>query len=259
MNVEIIEEVETAENQNNFLPPVICAVRKSGRSILGLIWAVLFFVLSLFAGIFLPRACVFVIPSAILLLFSNIISFKKSGRLYGGYGLNFQSAAYIISAVFMFSYAVLEHLTKNGTLTLPKLLFWDYIRETVSSVLVNLADYVQGYHGNFSIIAAVVGLCLLCAGLTFGSLKHSKAKNLAFTKTLFWSAVANFGSFAFVCANGLKELNILIPCKCPLDLKTALPNAILLFAIATVLLLLAVRLLIIYIRMRKVKNAVLKA
>lgn len=259
MSVEIIEdveEVEVSEIQNNFLPPVISTVRRAGKGAFNIICATfwLFVSLALFVWDFVAGAFVFAV--GVLLLISGIVNFKKSNNSLGGFGLSVQRWMHLAAAVLL---ALVSQFDKFQPTKEVLLQASELLGGLKAFVPEQYGEFVNQTFSGFPIVAGCLALGCLCTALSFGSLNRSRRKNLPFTKTLFVSSAVNLLLGLFLVAKGLKEVNIIIPCRCPIDPKTAWPNAILLFAFAVVLLLFAVRLFIIYIKMRKVRNAVLKA
>lgn len=256
MGIEFVEETNTLKASGEFLPPVVSTVRNLGRSALGIIATVFFLVAStgLFFFDFLAGA-VF-LPVSIFVLIAQTVGFKKSRGLHGGYGLGFKKSAFVISAVILVVFALMDKfiVTSNLLQKFSKLL--DGIADIVPAPLNGYANTAfSGVHT----VAACLAVGCLCLGLSFGSLNRSKRKNLPFTKTAFLSSVVNLLLACVLVYKGLRVLNLVIPCKCPIDPTVAYPAAALYFTFAVVMLLFAVHLLIVYIKMRKVKNAVLKA
>ena len=259
LSVEIIEEikgVEVSKPDHDFLPPAVSAVRFAGRNVFNIICAgfLLLASLALFIYDFVAGTLVFAI--GLLLLASWIVNFKKSKNPNGGFGLSFQRLAYFISAVLLAVISQLDEFTVTNRLLIR---FSELLCRLSSFVPEQFETFVNRVFNGADTVALCLAFGCLCTALSFGSLNRSRRKNLPYTKTLFLSSIVTSLLGVFLALKGLKELNLIIPCRCPIDPKTAWPNAILFFAFAIVLLLFAVRLLIIYIRMRKVKNAVLKA
>ncbi len=264
MSIEIIEDIDEAKTeevevkilQNSFLPPVVSTVKLSGRSIFNIICVGFLILSSLALFVYDFVAGVFAFAIGILLLVSWFVNFKKSNDLNGSFGLNFQRWSYLIAAVLLAVISQLDEfsVTNHILINFSKILNW-----LKNLVPVQYGDFVnQGFKGTHTVAVCLAFGCL-CTALSFGSLNRSRRKNLPYTKTLLLSSVVNSLLGVFLVLKGLKELNLIIPCRCPTNPKIAWPNTILFFAFAIVLLLFAVRLLIIYIKMRKVKNAVLKA
>ena len=259
MSIEIIEEVEIVEApkiKNNFLPPVVSAVRLAGRSVFNIICVGFLLLTGLALFVYDFVAGVFILATDLLLLASWIVNFKKSNDIKGNFGLGFQRWLYLISAVLLAAISQLDEfpITNRVLIELSELL-----GGLKSFVPEQYRTFVNQVFNGTDTVAVCLGLGCLCTALSFGSLNRSRRKNLPFTKTLFLSIIVNSLLGVFLALNGLTELNFIIPCRCPVDPNTAWSNAILFFAFAMVLWLFAVRLLIIYIKMRKVRNAVLKA
>ena len=256
MSIEIVEESNTLKPSGEFLPPVVSTVRGLGRSALGIITAVVFVLFSLGILYFDFLAGIVFLPIGILLLISQAVGFKKSKALYGGYGLKFKKCVYLLVAVLLAVFAVLDEFKVTNELLWKAHELLDGVTDIIPKPL---NEYANTVFSGTDAVAACLAVGCLCLGLSFGSLSRSKHKNLPFTKTVFLSSLVNL-LLAFVLVfKGLRALNLVIPCRCPIDPKVAYPTAGLYFAFAVVMLLFAVHLLIIYNRMRKVKNAVLKA
>lgn len=259
MSVEIIEDIEETEvvkPENNFLPPVVLAVRRSGRSVFNTICMGFYLLAGLALFVYDFVAGTFVLATGILLLISWLVNFKKSNNIASGFGLSLQRWAYLISALLLALVSQLDEFQFTNNLLVR---FWNLLGGLETFVPKQYGEFVNEVFDGSDTVAVCLGLGCLCTALSFGSLTRSKRKNLPFTKTLFLSSVVNSLLGVFLVVMGLMELNLVIPCRCPVGQKTALPNAILYFAFGAVLLLFAVRLLIIYIKMRKVRNAVFKA
>ncbi len=256
MSIEFVEENNVSIGQGDFLPPVVATVRRSGRGVFNIV-AVAFFVLaSLALFVYDFVAGIFFIPVSLFLLVSWLVNFKKSKAIHSCYGLRFQRTAYLITAALLAVFPLLDEIEFTNRL------LWE-----LSSVLDGLTklvpeqyrDMVNTVFSGSDTVAACLAVGCLCTALSFSSLNRSRCKNLPFTKTVFLSVVVNSVCGVLLVLAGLKTLNILAPTRCCIDAAKHYPEAILYFAFATVLFLFAVRLLLIYIKMRKVKNAVLKA
>ena len=256
LSIEIVEESNTLRPSGEFLPPVVSTVRNLGRSALGIIASAVFVLFSLGILYFDLLAGIIFLPIGILLLISQAVGFKRSKELYGGYGLGFKKAAFIISAVIFAAVALLDEFKLTNELLWKAHELLDGVTDIIPKPL---NEYANTVFSGTDTVAACLAVGCLCLGLSFGSLSRSKHKNLPFTKTVFLSSLVNL-LLAFVLVfKGLRALNLVIPCRCPIDPKVAYPTAGLYFAFAVVMLLFAVYLFVVYIRMRKVKNAVLKA
>lgn len=256
LSIEIIEENNISSEPGLFLPPVVYEVRGIGRSILGTVAAVVFLLVSLGLLFFDFLAGAVLLPISVFVLVAQAVGFKKSKALYGGYGLKFKKCVYLLVAVLLAVLAVLDEFKLTNELLWKASKLLDSVTDIIPKPL---NEYANTVFSGADTVAACLAIGFLCLGLSFGSLNRSSLKNLPFTKTVFLSSAVNLLSAFVLVFKGLKALNLVIPCRCPIDPRVAYPTAGLYFAFAVVILLFAVHLLIIYIRMRKVKNAVLKA
>ena len=255
LSIEIIEENNISSEPGLFLPPVVYEVRGIGRSILGTVAAVVFLLVSLGLLFYDFLAGVLLLPISIFVLIAQTVGIKKSKALYGGYGLKFKRCVYLLVAVLLAVFAVLDEFKLTNELLWKASKLLDSVTDIIPKPL---NEYANTVFSGADTVAACLAVGFLCVGLSFGSLNRSRLKNLPFTKTVFLSSAVNLLSAFVLAFKGLKALNLVIPCRCPIDPRVAYPTAGLYFAFAVVILLFAVHLLIIYIRMRKVKNAVLK-
>ncbi len=266
MSVEIIEEVENARATNattDFLPPAVVAARQSGRSVFAIVVNIAFlFVaaalcvcgISLGAPVFL---------SGCVLLTAEIIGFVKSKGSVGGYGLTLRRNVYLIVAVLLFGFAVFSESYAYA----PYYRYCDMF-EPLYGFAEELPEpfcdiFRVGFMGEF-IVCGALGLGLLAVGLGYGSLNRSKSKNLPFSKTLLFSLVISVLASAVLVCDGLERLHILPSNYIYEDWTQSLVIAKycdvgICFGFSTVILMSAIRLLVIFIKMRKVKNAVFKA
>lgn len=261
MGIEFVEEASTSCASGEFLPPVITAIRCSGRSAFSIVISVAFLLVATALcacglSVGLPLFLI-----ATFLLVAEIIGFIKSKGVTGGYGLGFRRNAYIFTAVLCFGFAVFIESREPYYWYCDMLEpLFDFAKD-LPKPFCNIMKV--GFLGEF-IVCAALGVALFTVGLSYGSLKRSKAKNLPFSKTLLFSVFANILASALLVCDGLERLYILPSTYKYNDWDEALKlsrycDVGIDFLLAAVVLLWTIRLLITFIRMRKVKNAVLKA
>ncbi len=261
MGIKIYEETMNSCTNGTFLPPTVYEVRRFGRSVLSLVTACLFTLAALLISAHEFVLGFFVIPSALLVLFATLFGFKASGKLNGGYGISLQAWCYLASAVILLAYAILYQIDSTRYLLDRISLLLDRFSTALPEPFDNIINSVVS---NFDMLSAMTAICFLSIALSFGVLDRSRCKNIPCTKLLFLSVLVNSGFGAWFIHDTLERLH-LIPSNyiyedwtLGMEISRYCDAAISLL-LAAVLMLFAVRLLIIYIRMRKVKNAVLKA
>lgn len=261
MSIEFVEEAVTCKTSGEFLPPVVSSVRRSGRSAFAIVTNIAFLLVATVlcaCGLSVGLPLFFI---ATVLLFAEIIGFVKSKGVLGGYGLDFRRNAYLFAAVLCFGLAVFSESRE------PYYWYCDMLEplfgfaKDLPKPFCNIISV--GFLGEF-IVCAALGVAIFTVGLSYGSLKRSKSKNLPFSKTLLFSVLANILASALLVCDGLERLYVLPSTYIYEDWDEALKlsrycDVGIDFLFAAVILLWAIRLLITYIRMRKVKNAVLQA
>ncbi len=263
MSIEIIEETENAKATkpaSNFLPPTVFEVRRIGRSVFGIIIniALLFISAALCVCGLSIGAPVFLLVCALLTV--EIIGFVKSKGAIGGYGLTLRRNTYIIAAVLLFGLAVFSESYEPYYWYCAAL---EPLFEFSKELPKPFCDiFGIGFMGEFFVCTAL-GVTLLAIGLSYGSLNRSKHKNTPLSKAAFCSFALSLLATAVLVCDGLERLNIL-----PSGYKyegwtqslviAKYCDAGICFGFGVVALLSAIWMLVIFIRMRKVKNAVFK-
>lgn len=264
MSIEIIEETENTEAIKptcDFLPPVAVTVRRSGRSAFAIVINI---ALLLTSGMLCVCGLSIGAPVLLLacaLLTVEIIGFVKSKGTVGGYGLILRRNAYLISAVLLFGIAFFcesyEPYYQYCAALEPLFEFSEELPKPFCDI------FGIGFMGEFFVCSAL-GTMLLAIGLNYGSLNRSKHKNTPPSKAVFCSFALNLLATAVLVCDGLERLNILPSGYKYEDWIQSLVIAKycdvgICFGFGVVALLSAIRMLVIFIRMRKVKNAVFKA
>ena len=259
MSLKIVEEAETKYGDGLFLPPVTATVRRCSQNVSPLISSCLFVLFSFAFALCNNTLGAVLLPNAIFLLICEITGLALSKAPRGGYGLNLRSAAYLITTVLC------------GTLAAHTLLKTSVLPEISLDFRLGSIALPQPFdtviNGGFA-HAEIPLLCLAVAFfanfLSTCTLNRSNRKNRVFNGLTVTSFIINVLCCLGLIADGLLRLSVLPEIPFLSELYGALSTAqgvtaFVCFDFALCVLLNTINLLIISIRMRKVKNAVLKA
>ena len=259
LSIEIIEENDTSYDRGTFLPPVVYEVRRCSRSVSGIVTSSILALVS-------PALCICglsvglpVFILGVVLLIAETIGFVQAKSIKGGFGLTLKRNAYLLAGALLTALAVFSKTSE---------LYYEYLDllEPLYSFASELPSPFHhivgvGFTGEFVIFASL-GVSFLAVGLSYGSLNRSRCKNLPFSKTVFFSVLVDLLTSAVLVCDGLARLHIIPSNYIYEDWAQSLVisrycDAAICFGLGIAVGALAVRLLIVYIRMRKVKNAVL--
>ena len=261
LSIKIIEGIDNAQatkTKTDFLPPAVVAARQSSRSVFAIIINIALLLISAalcVCGLSLG-APVFLL--GITLLAVEVVGFVKSKGSAGGYGLALRRNVYLIAAILLFGFAVFSEFYK------PYYWYCDMFEPLyrfAKKLPKPFSDIIDvGFMGEF-IICTALGTTLLAIGLSYCSLNRSKYKNLPYSKTLFFSFIISVLASAVLICDGLERMNILPSNYIYEDWGQSVKyyDVGICFGFSAIALMSAIRLLVIFIRMRKVKNAVFKA
>lgn len=249
MSIELITENNTAAD-GLFMPPVVREVKRRGKSPLGIVTLCVLVLAAVGLAVCDFTAGVFLLPVCFALLVSGIVGFVRSGNGRGDFGLKFQTAVYLVSAVIMALFIALRRIDYTASL-LSKLS--EPFKSFTDTLPKPFNDTINRGFDGAEAVSFALAVCFLCMALSFGALARAKRKNLPFAKCHFIVFLVQLGSAAWIVYLGFREL---LSTSSEL---TGYINAALYFAFSVCLLLQAVRLLITFIKLRKVSNAVFKA
>ena len=259
MSVKIVEEPEAICGDGLFLPPVAATVRRCSQNVLPSVSSCLFILFSFAFALCNNTLGAVLLPLSVLVLICEITGLALAKAPRGGYGLKLRSAAYLTSAVLCIVLTVYEVLKGSA---LPEI--------TLDFGLGSIAlpqPFDTVINGGF-LLAEIPLLCLavsfLAVAVSSGALNKSNRKNRVFNKATVLSSIINVLCLLCLIADILLRLSVLpfIPILSDLygtSSATQSLTAAVCSAFAICVLLNTINLLIISIRMRKVKNAVLKA
>lgn len=258
MSVKIVEEPEAICGDGLFLPPVAATVRRCSQNVLPSVSSCLFILFSAAFTLCNNTLGAVLLPLSVLVLICEITGLALAKAPRGGYGLKLRSAAYLTSAVLCIVLTVYEVLKGSA---LPEITL-DF---GLAFTLPQPFDTV--INGGF-LLAEIPLLCLavsfLAVAVSSGALNKSNRKNRVFNKATVLSFIINVLCLLCLIADILLRLSVLpfIPILSDLygtSSATQSLTAAVCSAFTICVLLNTINLLIISIRMRKVKNAVLKA
>lgn len=257
MSIEIIEEAESTEATqpaNDFLPPVVSCVRNCGRSVLGFVISGLLVLSAIAVSLMSPEIGLPAFAVGCMMLFTDIIGFVRSKRLDGRFALNLRQKCYWFSGAVLLVLSVLGNFAD---------MYGEYAKLFASTkvTLYDILPFTDLFVGSFNahILFATIGLCTVLMGCVYWSLNHSKHRNYPYCAVAFVSFSVNVIAFAVLIFGGLSYLKITPETPLFKTTEVSFFSAGLYFAFGTVVLLWAIRSIIIFARMRKVKNAVFKA
>ncbi len=259
MSVKIVEEPETKYGDGLFLPPVTATVRRCTQNVLPLVSSCLFVLFSAVFTLCNNTLGAVLLPLSVLVLICEITGLALTKAPRGGYGLKLRSVAYLISAVLCGSLAVYDLLKGSA---LPEINL-----DIGLSTIILPQPFDTVVNGGF-IHADIPLLCLAVSFfanfLSNRALNRSNRKNRVFNGSTVISFIINVLCCLCLIADGLLRLSVLpeITLLSELYGASSVPQSItaaVCFGFALCVLFNLINLLIISIRMRKVKNAVLKA
>lgn len=253
MSVEIVEE-KISLSEETFLPPVIFEVRHCGRSVFGFLISALFFLGALAVCLTTLAIGLPILAVGFIMLASDVIGFVRSKRVDGRFALNLRQKCYLFAGVVLLALSVLTNLTD---------LYAEYLGLFSSAqtfVFENFTFLNNISVGEFSehILLGAVGVSAVSMGLVYWSVNHSKHRNFPFCSVAFVSFLVNIALFLVLAFGGLSFLGI-APSNPVFETAKNTFGAGIYFGFAVCCLLFAVRSMVIFVRMRKVKNAVFKA
>ncbi|MBO5745487.1 MAG: hypothetical protein J6S13_00165 [Clostridia bacterium] len=259
MSVKIVEEPETKYGNGLFLPPVTAMVRRCSQNALPLVSSCFFVLFSAAFALCNDTLGAVLLLVSVLVLICEITGLALAKVPRGGYGLKLRCTAYLISAVSCGALAVYEIL-KGSTLPEIKL---DFGLGTIA-LPQPFATLINGGFIHAEIPLLCLAVSFLAVAVSSGALNRSNRKNRVFNGSTVVSFIINLLCLLCLVADGLLRLTVLpkIPLLSDLYGASSMAQSItaaVCFAFALCVLFNTINLLIISIRMRKVKNAVLKA
>ncbi len=173
MGVKIIEE-QDANFGGTFLPPTVLAVKKSAESGLLLSMGIINFIVLLILSVCDFSAGVVLLPLAFLLLIAHIVTFNKSRKSSGNYGLSLLGISYILPLLIECAFSIWEVVFDNKFIA-P---FFKKLRFLTLDLPYPLDSITNRTNFNMHLIFSVLVLIFWCIALITVTLVTSKRKNM---------------------------------------------------------------------------------
>ena len=257
MSVKIIEEQDSFFS-GTFLPPTVLAVKKSAGSGLLLSMGIIIFITLAVLSVCDFSAGVVLAPLGVLLLIAHIVTFIKSRKSSGNYGLSFLGISYLLPLLIECVFSIWEVVLDNKFIA-P---FFKKLRFITLDLPHPLDSIINRTNFDMRLIFSVLVLLFWCISLIMITLVTSKRKNvpqLALPMICFISillvTVAVFAGAVYSVTTGY----------IPQYIMTSFVPKLLPFVFAGVLVLLGIYSILasifamnIFVKMKKVKNVIQK-
>ena len=173
MGVKIIEEQESVFG-GTFLPPTVLAVNKSAESGLLLSMGIINFITLFVLSVCDFSAGVVLLPLAFLLLIAHIVTFNKSRRSSGNYGLSFLGISYLLPLLIECVFSIWEVVFDNKFIApfFKKLRFLKLDLPNPLDSIINRTNF------DVRLIFSVLALLFWCIALIMITLVTSKRQNM---------------------------------------------------------------------------------
>lgn len=247
MSIEITED-NVCMTECLFLPPTVLAVKQLAASKTCLFMGVFLFMVCVFISICDLTAGAVLLPLAALLLISHIRVFKKAKSKKNNLGFKLLATSYILSSFLLFAYYIFatSNITEAYFLKFSKLLL-----KIISKLPSALTVVINNVDVKAEIISVYLSIIFLLIGFVAIAINRAKRLNFPSLSIALFSAV--------VCsAISIRIIyNVVTSLLTEIDFQNIIENAGLI-SVAVFTLIAVAFCVIIFLKMKKVKNVIQK-